>query len=138
MKHTSPQRREAHDDDRLDGGEHERDEHVCEHQIPAWDRRREQLALGSAVAIDEHAQGGEDAAERDHEPDRTDADERGVVHVRVKAPGRLLERRREDQREQRRAEERHGDLTRRPRGQQCAAPGEREQRARCRRAACAW
>ena len=86
-------------------------------------------------AVDDHAEPGEDAAERDDEADRADADERLVVDVGVQAAGRDLQRGRDDHRQHRRAEQRHEDLARVARGQRGAAPRERQQRARrCARA----
>ena len=110
-------------------GQHERHREVADHQVGPRDRRRQQLALRAAVAVDDHAEPGEDAAQRDDEPDRADADERLVVDVRVQAAGRDLERRRHDQREERRAEQRHEDLPGVAGGERRAAPREGRERA---------
>ena len=91
----------------LKRGQAERHGEVAEHEVGARDRRGQELALGAAVAVDDHAQPGEDAAQRDDEPDRSDAHERLVVDVRVQAAGGDLQRRGDDDGEQRRAEQRH-------------------------------
>ena len=117
--------------------EHERDDQVADHEVGARDRRGQQLALRAAMTIDDHAQPGEDAAQRDHQADRADAHERLVVDAGMQPAGRDLQRRRDDQRQQRRADQRHEDLTRVPRGERGAPAGERGERAgrRARRSA---
>jgi hypothetical protein len=66
-------------------------------------RRSEQFALRAGLAVDDHAQPGEDAAQRDHEPDGPNAGERLVIDRRMQAAGRDLQRGCDDQRDQGRA-----------------------------------
>ena len=129
VEYAAAQRREADQHDHLKGGEDDRDREVPDHQVGARDRGGEQLTLGAAVAVDDHAEPGEDAAQRDDEADGPDP--RRTTRSRCASAGppvATFERRRHDQRQQRRADQRHEDLPGVAGGQRRAPPRERRER----------
>ena len=109
----------------LEAGDRERDDEVAEHEQRARHRRRQQLALGAALAVDDHAEAEEERVQRHQQADRADRDVRLVACRGVQ---RGFQRRRDHECEQHRRQQRHDELARRARGQREAAACERAQR----------
>ena len=114
MEVDPARKREEDQRDDLERGHREGDREVAEHEERARNRSSEQFPLGAVLAVDDHAESGEHRVQRDEQADGADGDE-GLV----RRPGvqRLLQRRRDHEREQHRRHERNEQLARRPRGQ---------------------
>ena len=98
-----------------------------EHEQRSRDRRGEQLLLRAAVAVDDHAQAGEDRGQRNEQSDGPDGHESDVVDVGVQPAERLAQGGGDHGGEQDRGQQRDGDLARVVGGQRGATPGERHQ-----------
>src|SRR5215467_11201238 len=83
------------------------DGHVAEHDQATGDGGGEQLAAGAAGPVDDHADAGERAGERDEQTDGADDDEGGVVAA---SGDHLGQCRGDDQGEQQRGDQRREDL----------------------------
>ena len=68
--------RDGESDERryLQAGYREGDNEVAEHEQPARHRCGEQLPLGAALPVDDHAESEEERVQRDEQPDRADRD----------------------------------------------------------------
>ena len=118
-------RDDQHDD--LERGDHQGDGEVGEHDQRAAHRRGQQVAAGAALAVDDDADAGEHAVQRDEQADGAD---RGEAHV-VEAGDRRADRRergRDHEREQHGRQQRHEQLPRRAGAEREPAAGERRER----------
>ena len=114
-----------HDD--LERGDHQGHGEVREHDQRAAHRRGQQVAAGAALPVDDDADAGEHAVQRDQQADRAD---RGEAHV-VEAGDRRADRRErgcDHEREQHGRQQRHEQLPRCSGAEREAAARERRER----------
>jgi hypothetical protein len=117
-----PHHRERDEHTDLKSRRRYRDDEVPEDEQRPVDRCGQQLALRTALAVDDHTEPGEHRVQGDQQAERADGDERLVARTRVQ---RLLECGRDDEREQDGREKRHDELPRSARGQRQPPRGER-------------
>ena len=80
MLKAAPRQHGGHDEgDDLEGADRDRDGQVAEHHERSGDRRGEEVSLAAALAIDDHADAAEHAAERDEQADGSDGDKAQIV-----------------------------------------------------------
>ena len=79
MEGRSSEHRGDDEGDDLERADGHRDGHVAEHHEAAGDGRGEEVALGAALPVDDHADTAEDAAQGDEQADGADCHEAQVV-----------------------------------------------------------
>ena len=119
-------RHDQHDD--LERGDQRARPRGCANTISGRrDRRGQQVAAGAGLAVDDHADAGEHAVQRDQQADRADGDEAHVVEA-ADPSDRSRERRRDHEGEQDRREQRDEQLPRCAGAEREPASGERGER----------